>query len=89
MLVNAGVSALLERSGTLLLHKWSLFFNNLEEICVTFPAMRNVLFHNRLGKNGEIPPHKMSILPRNFRKMADVGCVIFHEFPCAPPRRYA
>ncbi len=52
-------------------------------------AMRNVLFHNRLDRNGEISPHKMRTFPRNFRKMADVGCVIFHEFSCAPPRGYA
>ncbi len=48
-----------------LLREWPLFFKNLEEIYISFSAIRHVLFYNKLGRNRENLPHKMGqIFPK-------------------------
>ncbi len=46
-------------SGKRLLHEWSLLFKNVEEICISFSAIPNVLFHKQLSRNGVNFPRQM------------------------------
>ena len=53
-----------------LLHEWSLFFKNLEEMCISFSAIPNVLFHKQLSRDGANLPYQMG---QNLSKFSKNG----------------
>ena len=71
------------RGNLRLLHEWSLFFKNLEEIRISFSAIPNVLFHKQLSRNGVNLPRQMGQNLPKFSKNSKFCLYSFsRNFPC-------
>jgi hypothetical protein len=71
-----------------LLHEWSLFFKNVEEIRISFSAIPNVLFHKQLSRNGVNLPRQMGQNLPKFSKNGKFRLWQFsRNFSCPATRR--